>query len=306
MKLKKEKRLKLINKFSDKTYGIITSLDFKRPQVKLLYSLLVIFIICVSLICVVPIIWLLVSCLKDMNEFLAVPPTFFPKALHPEKIGQVWKELDFGRYFINTAIMIMGSLIGTIFLNGIAGYALSRLKPLGSSVLFALIMWTMMMPQTLNLVPLFKNFLDFTIFHFNLTNTHWPMWIISVANCMNILMFKNFFDTIPISYVESAKLDGASDLGVFTRIIVPLSRPIIAVIALRVAVANWDMFLWPYLMLKDPAKYTVSVMLYYMKTTFGVDKQIMAAFFAIIPPALIFLIFQRQIVHNDNNAGVKG
>ncbi|MBQ3426649.1 MAG: carbohydrate ABC transporter permease [Clostridia bacterium] len=303
---KKQNKSFHINKFSDKTYGIITALDFKKGDVKLIYGIAVAFIVIVSLICIVPIIWLFVSCLKGMDEFLAIPPTFFPKELHPEKIAEVWKELNFGKYFLNTAVMIVGSLIGTIFLNGIAGYALSRLKPLGSSVLFALIMWTMMMPQTLNLVPLFKNFLNYTVFHFNLTNTHWPMWIISVANCMNILMFKNFFDTIPLSYVESAKLDGASDLGVFTKIIVPLSRPIIAVIALRVAVANWDMFLWPYLMLKDPDKYTVSVMLYYMKTTFGIDKQIMAAFFAIIPPAVIFVLFQKQIVHNDNNAGVKG
>ena len=75
-------------------------------------------------------------------------------------------------------------------------------------------------------------------------------------------MFKNFFDTIPSSYVEAARIDGASDISIFTKIILPLSRPIIAVIALRVAIANWDMFLWPYLILKTPENYTVSVMLY--------------------------------------------
>ena len=297
---------KISNKFSNKTYGIITSQDFKQPRVRLLYYLILAFIICMCIICVFPIIWIFVSCLKDIDEFLAVPPTFWPKEIHPEKIVEVWNELEFGTYFINTGKMIIGSLIGTIFLNGLAGFALSRLKPLGSSVLFALIMWTMMMPQTLNLVPLFKNFLNFTIFHFNLTDTNWPMWIISVANCMNILMFKNFFDTIPSSYVEAARIDGASDISIFTKIILPLSRPIIAVIALRVAIANWDMFLWPYLILKTPENYTVSVMLYYMKTTFAVDKQVMAAFFSIIPPMIIFILFQKQIVHNDNSAGVKG
>ncbi len=294
------------SKFYNKNYGIITALDFKQPKVKALYYVILAFVICICLICIVPVIWLFVSCLKDVNEFLAVPPTFWPKEMHPEKILEVWKDLEFGRYFINTGIIILGSLIGTIFLNGLAGFALSRLKPLGSSILFTLIMWTMMMPQTLNLVPLFKNFLNFTIFHFNLTDTNWPMWIISVANCMNILMFKNFFDTIPSSYVEAARIDGASDISIFTKIILPLSRPIIAVIALRVAIANWDMFLWPYLILKTPEKYTVSVMLYYMKTTFAVDKQVMAAFFSIIPPMIIFILFQKQIVHNDNSAGVKG
>lgn len=297
---------KMKSKFNNKTYGIITALDFKQPRVKFLYYLILAFIVCICLICVAPIIWLFVSCLKDIDEFLAVPPTFWPKEIHPEKILEVWGDLEFGTYFINTGIMILGSLIGTIFLNGLAGFALSRLKPLGSSVLFALIMWTMMMPQTLNLVPLFKNFLDFTVFHFNLTDTQWPMWIISVANCMNILMFKNFFDTIPSAYVEAARIDGATDLSIFSKIILPLSRPIIAVVALRVAIANWDMFLWPYLILKTPEKYTVSVMLYYMKSTFAVDKQVMAAFFSIIPPLIIFILFQKQIVHNDNSAGVKG
>lgn len=294
------------NKFNNKTYGIITPLDFKEPKVKVLYYVMLALVICICLICIVPIIWLFVSCLKNIDEFLAVPPTFWPKEIHPEKILEVWKDLEFGTYFINTGIIILGSLLGTIFLNGLAGFALSRLKPVGSTALFTLIMWTMMMPQTLNLVPLFKNFLDFTIFHFNLTDTKWPMWIISVANCMNILMFKNFFDTISSSYVEAARIDGASDLSIFTKIILPLSRPIIAVVALRVAIANWDMFLWPYLILKTPGKYTVSVMLYYMKTTFAVDKQVMAAFFSIIPPMIIFILFQKQIVHNDNSAGVKG
>ena len=294
------------SKFYNKNYGIITALDFKQPKVKALYYVILAFVICICLICIVPVIWLFVSCLKDVNEFLAVPPTFWPKEIHPEKILEVWKDLEFGKYFINTGIIILGSLIGTIFLNGLAGFALSRLKPLGSSILFTLIMWKMMMPPTLNLVPLFKNFLNFTIFHFNLTDTNWPMWIISVANCMNILMFKNFFDTIPSSYVEAARIDGASDISIFTKIILPLSRPIIAVIALRVAIANWDMFLWPYLILKTPDKYTVSVMLYYMKSTFAMDKQVMAAFFSIIPPMIIFILFQKQIVHNDNSAGVKG
>lgn len=297
---------KLKSRYNNKTYGIITALDFKQPKTKFLYYLILTFVVFVCLICVVPIIWLFVSCLKDIDEFLAVPPTFWPKEIHPEKILEVWNDLEFGTYFINTGIMIVGSLIGTIFLNGLAGFALSRLKPLGSSILFALIMWTMMMPQTLNLVPLFKNFLDFTIFHFNLTDTQWPMWIVSVANCMNILMFKNFFDTIPSTYVEAARIDGATDLSIFARIILPLSRPIIAVIALRVAIANWDMFLWPYLMLKSTDRYTVSVMLYYMKSTFAVDKQVMAAFFSIVPPLIIFILFQKQIVHNDNSAGVKG
>ena len=297
---------KLKSRYNNKTYGIITALDFKQPKTKFLYYLILTFVVFVCLICVVPIIWLFVSCLKDIDEFLAVPPTFWPKEIHPEKILEVWNDLEFGTYFINTGIMIVGSLIGTIFLNGLAGFALSRLKPLGSSILFALIMWTMMMPQTLNLVPLFKNFLDFTIFHFNLTDTQWPMWIVSVANCMNILMFKNFFDTIPSTYVEAARIDGATDLSIFARIILPLSRPIIAVIALRVAIANWDMFLWPYLMLKSTDRYTVSVMLYYMKSTFAVDKQVMATFFSIVPPLIIFILFQKQIVHNDNSAGVKG
>ncbi|MBQ6895368.1 MAG: carbohydrate ABC transporter permease [Clostridia bacterium] len=300
------KKNKKNNKFYNKTYGIITALDFKQPKVKALYYVILAFIICISLICIVPVIWLFVSCLKDINEFLAVPPTFFPKEIHPEKIIEVWNDLEFGTYFINTGIIILGSLIGAIFLNGLAGFALSRLKPLGSSILFTLIMWTMMMPQTLNLVPLFKNFLNFTIFHFNLTDTKWPMWIISVANCMNILMFKNFFDTISASYVEAARIDGATDVSIFTKIILPLSRPIIAVVALRTAIANWDMFLWPYLILKTPENYTVSVMLYYMKSTFAVDKQVMAAFFSIIPPMIIFILFQKQIVHNDNSAGVKG
>ena len=78
---------KLKSRYNNKTYGIITALDFKQPKTKFLYYLILTFVVFVCLICVVPIIWLFVSCLKDIDEFLAVPPTFWPKAMHPEKIS---------------------------------------------------------------------------------------------------------------------------------------------------------------------------------------------------------------------------
>lgn len=286
--------------------GIIGASEAKRPLVRVGIGVMYALMILICIFCLFPPAWILLSSFKDVKEFFAIPPTIIPRSFHPEKLGQTWQQLHFMKYYLNTFIMAAGDLVFCLVVNGLCGYVLSRLKPKGHQLVFALILWTMMMPTSTSMVSLFMTFLDFPVLG-NLTNSYLPMWIMAAANPFNVLLFKSFFDSIPMSYIEAARIDGCTNLGIFARIIMPLSKPIIMVISIFSFTASWDNFIWPYLVLKNPEMYTVSLKLFTMASShIPMDMQIVAILFAIIPPSIIFLLFQKHIMAGFTLSGVKG
>ncbi|MEG2380416.1 MAG: carbohydrate ABC transporter permease, partial [Oscillospiraceae bacterium] len=235
--------------FKDKTTGLIVNSDFQKPKVKIGYIIMFMFLIVTSVICIFPPVWIIVSSLKDTQELFATPPTIIPKAIHFEKWIETWKSMNFMKYYFNTIIMAVGDLFFGLFVTGLGGYVISRIKPKGANLVFSIILWTLMMPTSTNMVPLFQTFIDFPIGGINFTNTYFPMWFMSAANCMNILLFKNYFDGIPKSYIESAIIDGCTKLQVFYKIVIPLSIPIITVVSIFLLNSSWGNFLWPYLII---------------------------------------------------------
>ena len=292
--------------FNDKQTGLISRIDLKNPRIIALYWLMFGLMLIISAVCLFPPIWVILSSFKDMREFFAVPPTIIPKTFHFDKIVQTWNSLNFTMYYLNTFYMAAGDLVFCIVINGLCGYVLSRLKPKGGQILLALILWTMMMPGGLNIVPLFKTFLHFPIIGVNLSNTYIPMWLMSGSNTFFILIFKSFFDSIPMSYIESANIDGCSKLGTFIKIIIPLSKPVLMVICIFSISSSWENFLWPYLILKNPNLYTITIKILSMKDTFSADICMVALLFAMLPPAILFIFFQKHIMSGFTLSGVKG
>ncbi|MCK9478968.1 MAG: carbohydrate ABC transporter permease [Firmicutes bacterium] len=293
--------------FSEKSSGIITSLDLKKRHVQIGYWCLFALLAVISTICLFPPLWVFMSSFKDLKEFLTVPPTIIPRSFHPEKVIEVWKTLRFATYYRNTIVMAIGELIFCIFVNGLAGYVISRLRPKGASLYYKLVLWTMMLPASISMVPLFKLFIDFPWLHFSMLNTYVPMWLMAGANAFNVMLFKNFFDTIPDSYVEAARIDGCSDLGIFAKIIMPLSVPILIVVAIFSVNFSWEAFFWPYLVIRDKKLDTVAVQLFKMKSSgFSEDKYMIALLFSILPPALVFIFFQKYMIQGITMSGIKG
>jgi multiple sugar transport system permease protein len=165
----------------------------------------------------------------------------------------------------------------------------------------------MMVPNTVGMVPLFKNLIDFPLLHLNLTNTYWPMWFMAAVNPVVILIFKNFFDTIPLALLEAAKIDGASTIGIFIRVILPLSGPVMATITILTMNSVWQDFFWPFMVLKDKSTWSVIVAIYNLKATLPQDIQFIALTFAILPPIILFVFFQKYIMNGQSFGGsIKG
>lgn len=294
-----------MKKFTDKGTGALLSMDMRSAASKWIYWSIFALLMLLALICLLPPLWVFLSSMKSIKEITRIPPSILPERFDFGKFVDVWKLLHFEVYYLNTLVLAAGSVLFAVVFNGITGYVLSCLKPRGTALILSLVMWTMLLPNTLSMVPLFKNMISLPILGINLTNTYWPMWLVAGANAFNILLFKNFFDGIPISLVEAARLDGCGRISIFSRIILPLSLPIIAVVAIFTVNGTWSDFLLPYLVLNKRSMYTVMIQIYNTSGTLALDQQLVSLVFAIIPPVVIFFIFQKYIMGGITVGGVK-
>lgn len=281
--------------------GIIRNFDLKRSNVRFFYNFVIGFGIFAILLGVAPLVWVLLSSLKDIKEFVR-ESTILPKTWQFSKFAQTWNELKFMRYYRNSFISVIGSVIAAVTFNGLLGYALSRIKPVGSKVVYALVMWGLLIPATTSVVPLFIN-----ITRVGLAGTFWPLWLSIGANAFYVILFKNFFDSLPKSLIEAAKIDGCTDMYIFRTIAIPLSQAIVMVVIMYAVNAAWSDFLLPYLILNNTGLETVMVRLFQFRNSRYNDVQILRAIiYVMAPPIVLFFVFQKQITQVTMQSGIKG
>ena len=192
-----------------------------------------------------------------------------------------------------------------------AAYALSKLRPPGNGFFQFCFFSTLMVPPVAYLIPQFVNISDLPLLHVSLINSWGGVWLPEAANAFNILVLKSFFDTIPGELTDAARLDGANAWQLFTRVILPLSRPVMAVITIFTVVASWKDFLLPLLVLGNSPLQPLSVAIYQQS---GINSNYPLPFIylmaglalACIPPIVLFLLFQRQIMRGITLTGLKG
>lgn len=303
-----------MKKFSDKNTGFLRASDMRKANGKIAYGIILTVLIMGAIVCVLPTLWAVLSAFKDSGE-IYTSTSFFPKNLTFTKainrITDSWRILKLTDSFINTIIMAIGDLVFKVIVCGFGGYALSKIKPKGTKFIFALVVWTMMMPGQVRLVPNYISYLHFPFASgyaegINLMDTFWPMWLGSAADTFAVLLFKNAFDALSESYVEAAKIDGCNDYGVFFRIMLPLSLPTIIFMSITTLSAVWSNFFQP--LLYFDTKTVVPLQIYRMKGDASVKQNtyFMALIFASIPQFLIYLFFNKHIMGGVNVGGVKG
>lgn len=306
----------MTNRFKEKPTSILCVADLKTVKGKLVYLGIFVVLSLMCLAALIPAVWVIMTALKDTQEIYQ-GINFFPEKftiqIAIERIRQAWELLSMERVFLNTLLLSVGNVVFTLATCGLGGYVLSKLKPRGSKFVFALVMWTMMMPDQMRTVPLFMSYLNFPFiadfsWEVSLLNTYWPMWLAAAANSFNIMLFKNYFDSIPKSYIEAAKLDGCGDFRTFIKIMLPLSMPIVIYISIMAMSSGWTEFFTPYLVLSEKQYRTLPVMIYMLKgdTSVKMNTYMMALVFASLPPFMIFVIFQKHIMGGINIGGVKG
>lgn len=297
---------KVKGKFSNMNSGALCTSDMKQLKYRLFYwSLWAVMFVWFAVV-LLPCLWLVSSGFKTAAEINSTQNvTFFPKEFDITKLFYAWNLLNYDKFYLNTFFLAIGCVISDILISGLAGYVLSRLKPKGHKAILGMVFCLMILPATGTTVPLYITFKNA-----GMLNTYWPMWLMAGASMFNIILFKTCFDGVSNSLVEAAKIDGASNLTIFIRIIIPLSIPVIMTVALFTFNGQFGNFFWPNLVLTDPEKFTLGVQVYRMQQVANSiitdDIKMMGIIFAITPQILMFALFQKHIIGGINLGGVKG
>jgi multiple sugar transport system permease protein len=291
------------------TRTLISSVTLNSKRGKIIYRVVLTLVIIVfTLVFIGPIYFLFTDGLKATQEVIATPPTLYPHHPHLSTYTQAWDRLDLARMLWNTVYYAFGALAFQLVFDVSAAYSLSKLRPaLGNVVLF-LMLATLMIPTTVLVVPQYVTVASLPILHVNLIGSPEAIWLPSVANAFNIFLLKRFFDSIPTEYVDAAQVDGASRLMILWKIVLPISRPIIAVVSIFSLVAVWKDFLWPLLVEfgYSPTRETLNVGIW--QGIQGVPQNLLlaASAMAAIPTILFFLLFQRNIMAGLTAGGIRG
>jgi multiple sugar transport system permease protein len=291
------------------TRTLISSVQLNRPRGKLIYRIVLTLVIVVStLVFIGPMYFLFTDGLKSTAEAIATPPTLYPHHIYPGTYKAAFDRLDLAQLMWNTIYYAFGALVFQLIFDVAAAYSLSALRPLlGNVVLFGMLA-TLMIPATVLVVPQYVTMVNLPILHVNMIGSPEAIWLPSVANAFNIYLLKRFFDSIPRDYIDAAEVDGASRSRILLQIVLPISRPIIAVVSIFGLVAVWKDFLWPLLAEYGytPTRETLNVGIWQASQTTPQNLIIAASAMAAIPTIVFFLVFQRNIMAGLTAGGIRG
>ncbi|SDM26955.1 carbohydrate ABC transporter permease [Sediminibacillus halophilus] len=248
-----------------------------------------------------PFIWMILSSFKNDREVLSIPPTLFPENPTFQHYIELFQNLNFGVYLINTLIIVLFSMFG-LLLNTMAGYGFGKFDFRFKEGWFMIVLITMMIPGQVTMIPTYL-----ILNEMGLTNTMAGIILPGLIAAFNIFLIRQFMVTVPDDLIEAARLDGAGEFYIFFKLIIPLAKPILAVQVILTFIASWNSFLWPLIVANDESLYTLSVGLALLQdenvTNYGL--QMAGSAFMVVPIVVIFMIFQKYIVEGFNVSGIK-
>ena len=256
-----------------------------------------------SFIMIFPFIWMILSAFKTSQEIIAFPPKLFPSQFNFSNFIKAFQMAPFAKYFFNSVIVMIFSVICTTFTTILGAFAFSRLEFKGKEIVFAILISLMMIPFEMLIITNYT-----TIVKLKLYNTLPALILPFVSSIFYTYILKNFFDTVPNSIYYSARIDGASNWFYLWRVMVPLAKPSLFTIILLNALSSWNSFMWPLYITSDSRSRTLPYGLQAFTTEAGsFHELLMAASSVIVIPMIILFIFARKyIVSGVSKGGIKG
>jgi len=260
--------------------------------------------IALGFIFVLPFLWMVMTALKSRGELNLVPPTLWPNEWTPSNFLRIWSVQNFGRFLLNSAIYSVGAVIGTVLSSTLVAYSFARLKFWGREFWFIVLLGTLMLPSQVLLIPQYIIFRDL-----GWLDSLKPLIVPTFfGNPFYIFLIRQFLRGLPVSLEEAALLDGANQWQIFTRIMLPLAKPIVVTVAAFSFVTHWNDYLGPLIYLRDPSRMTASVglLLFRGDPETVVSWVMAAAVITVIPVVLVFIWTQKYYVQSVATAGGKG
>jgi multiple sugar transport system permease protein len=309
--------------FRPKKEGILAYSDYKKTHRRVGYYIMYSILILGLMLVLLPFVWLFFTSFKEANELLQLPSQyhFFPRSYDFSKYLVVIKKTQIMKNVYNSLFISLGAAFFAVIFNGLLAYVISVLKPKGHKIIFYLILGSMLIPPAVALVPLYTNIQTIYRWISSLTGmslrqvqstfiTLIPFWLIAGASPFNVLLFKSHFDRLPKDLFEVAELEGATKLQTFFKIIMPLSVPVMMVVAIFSVTASWNDFLLPYIMINNQNYWTVMIKLFRVHVemyayNITLDQFLSLLLFTMVPPVIIFFIFQKRMTENALNTGIR-
>jgi multiple sugar transport system permease protein len=292
---------------TDDGRGITSAYERSQPVLgtvrRLVHAGVLVFLVVVAL---GPILWLAKSAVTPTQDTLRTPLLLWPNGADWANLRTAWVDLDLALYMKNTVIVAFGSWATQMVVAVTAGYALAILRPRGSRVLYGLVLMTMFVPTVVLLVPLYLTILDLPVLHTSLINSYWGAFLPAGASAFNVALVKRFFDNLPREIIDAARVDGAGDFRLFWYVVLPMSKPVLGVVSVFAVLAAWKDFIWPLIVLPDPAKQPLSVRLPRLAGVTELDVFLAALLISCSLPILFFLVFQRFFLRGGLQGAVKG
>ena len=268
-------------------------------KVALKYFILVAF----AIITLFPFYWMIASSFKDSFEVIQTPPTMVPNKILWENYSTALSMAPFGRYFINTIIVTILSIISTVIIAILSAFAFSHLEFKGRDLIFSIFLASMMIPCEVLIVTNFK-----TISQLGLMDTYTALFVPYMANVLYIYMLREFFLKIPKQLYYAAKVDGSSDWKFLWRIVVPMAKPSIITICILVGINSWNAFLWPLLVTNKENMRLLATGLTAFQSDAGNQYELIMAASTIItmPIIAVYIFLHKKIMSGISIGGIKG
>lgn len=254
-----------------------------------------------SVVMFFPFLWMLLSSFKSLREIFRL--NFLPHVWTLDNFRQVLLQTDYPRWFLNSLVVAGISTVSALFFCSLVGYALTRLRFPGRTLIFVLILSTLMVPTEMLVIPWYVMSTQY-----GWVNTFWGLAFPGLIPAFGVFLMRQFFQTLPRDLFDAGRIDGVSEFGLFWRIGLPMVGPGLAALGIFNFVGNWNAFLWPLIVAKSPDMRTipVGVALFSGEASTAWNLIMAASALAILPVLIVFFIFQKQIIEGVVLTGVKG
>jgi len=254
------------------------------------------FLIPLALMMLLPLIWSVITSLETSSEAQRFPPVLIPSALHFSNYLDAWNSLPFGHFFLNSFLYSAATVAGNLLFCSLAAYAI------GSNLLFVLLLVTLMVPFQVVLIPTFL-----IVRNLGLVDSVGGLIVPNLCGVFGIFLLRQFFQSLPVELEEAARIDGASRLGVFFKIVLPLSAPVLATLAIIQFMWSWNDFLWPLIIITTPQHAPLQLGLSMFQGTHVTNWNLLMAgtVMSQIPMLAVFLFAQRWFIQSIAYTGIK-
>lgn len=277
----------------------LTSIRWKYTIIRaFLWSLIILWL----LLTLTPALWMVFSSFKTLAEIRAVPISFFPQTLILDNYIKVIEYINFPRVLMNSVIITVGITLANILTCTWGGYVFGKLRWRARETVFLVLLGASMIPDFLILIPRY-----IITVKLGLLNTYAGAIIPFITGIFGIFLAKQFMLTIPDELIDAAVVDGCSSWDVYWKIILPLCKPLIAILVIFMFQWSWDNLIWPSIILTDKSMYTLALAIAYLRTGLEhlYNQQMAGSTLAIIPVLIVFLIFQKHITEGAHLSGLK-